>query len=291
MEFEKKIPSYLLEKSNVVKMIVFTAVFALIFINIFSPFNSRQWIPEISEFRYFILSCVLVLSGVAVVAISRVIMYKRYSSEQRELSLKSYLLWVAAEIFSMSVVFSLFEILFFNDMRDIFVIMKISFRNTALVLLFPYCITWLYFSWCDKNQKLKTMEENAGRIETNENAVIVKPMINFYDNKGHLILSVKSEDFIYIKGADNYITVFYRNGMEIENILIRNTMKQVEPTLKEKGVVRCHRSYMVNKSYIKMFSKVKDGLVVKLEINPPMNIPVSKSYVKDVFELFSDSLT
>lgn len=285
MDFERNIPTYLLEKSNVVKMILFTAVFALVFINVFSPFNSRQWIPEASDFKYFVLSCVLVLSGMAVVALSRVIMYKIYSGGRKGLSLMAYLSWVACEIFFMSVVFSLFEIFFFNDERDVMLIMKISFKNTSWVLLLPYCLTWLYFSWCDKNQKLKTIVDDAGGTDGDAAGKVLKTMINFTDSKGEVKLCVRLADLLYIKGADNYITIFHRSGSQIESVMVRNTMKYAESSLKDKGIVRCHRSYMVNKRYIKMFSKVKDGFEVKLETEPSVQIPVSKSYVNDVFEL------
>jgi len=48
-----KIPAYLYERGNITKLILFTAIFALLFINIFQPFNSRGWYPNISESNIF----------------------------------------------------------------------------------------------------------------------------------------------------------------------------------------------------------------------------------------------
>ena len=47
MQLEKNIPSYLLEKDNTIRMILFTAFFALLFINLFQPFGSRDWYKNI----------------------------------------------------------------------------------------------------------------------------------------------------------------------------------------------------------------------------------------------------
>jgi hypothetical protein len=287
MDLNKSIPQYLLEKGNVVKMILFTAVFALVFINVYSPFDSRQWIKDISEFRYFVLSCILVLSGVAIVAVSRVIMYKIYSDGKRELSLFSYLVWTACELCAMSAGFVVMEVFFFHDSRDIMELMRISLKNTALVLLLPYSVSWLYFSWCDKTKRLQGMtSDGASSSEQEAELNKQRQMVVFTDSKGDVKLSIKLCDLLYLKGTDNYVTIFYKIGSSIGNTLVRNTMKQMEHDLKEKGIVRCHRSYMVNRQHIKMFAKERDGFVVKLETDPPMQISVSKSYVNDVFELF-----
>ncbi len=38
-----KIPKYVYEKSNIIRLILLTALFALVFINIYKPFNSPNW--------------------------------------------------------------------------------------------------------------------------------------------------------------------------------------------------------------------------------------------------------
>jgi len=69
-----KIPAYLYEKSNIVRLILLTATFALLFINIFQPFGSRGWYPHISDFKYFFFSSLIILTGMLVVVVSRLIM-------------------------------------------------------------------------------------------------------------------------------------------------------------------------------------------------------------------------
>ena len=69
-----KIPAYLYEKGNITRLILFTAIFALLFINIFQPFNSRGWYPNITDFKYFFFSSLIILTGMLVVVINRLTM-------------------------------------------------------------------------------------------------------------------------------------------------------------------------------------------------------------------------
>ena len=62
-----KIPEYLYNKSNNVKMTIFTALFALLFINLFQPFGSRDWYPGVSDLKYFAFSSLIILTGMLVV--------------------------------------------------------------------------------------------------------------------------------------------------------------------------------------------------------------------------------
>ena len=59
----RKIPAYYYEKSNLIRLVLFTAFFDLIFINIYKPFSSLTWYP-VSEFKFFIFSSLVILTGV-----------------------------------------------------------------------------------------------------------------------------------------------------------------------------------------------------------------------------------
>src|SRR5690554_3852053 len=101
-----KLPAYLYEKSNTVKMILFTALFALLFINLFQPFGSRDWYPGISDITYFAFSSIIILTGMPVVVISRVIL-SAYS-KTHDILYWQYMLWIGCEIVAMAVFYTLF---------------------------------------------------------------------------------------------------------------------------------------------------------------------------------------
>ncbi len=287
MDFSKNIPKYLIEKGNLVSQVVFTALFTLFFINVFQPYGSREWIKGgISEGRYFLLSSLLVVIGMLVVSISRLILYHRCVSLRRPIQLWAYLLWIAVEIVCIAFSFTILEVFMFNDQRAIPQLLKISFANTACVLLLPYAATWLFFSWRDQDRRLKAINEyRAGHQQAN--AGLAEPsMVNFYDQKGEIKLVVSIKDLLFIKGADNYLSIHYLDGNKIGSSLIRGAFKTIEDDMKQRGIVRCHRSYMVNRLHVRVFEKAKDGFVVRLDTSDPIEIPVSKNYARDVFELF-----
>lgn len=87
-----KIPAYLYDKTNIIRLILLTAFFALFFINVFQPFGSRGWYPYISDFKYFFFSSLIILTGMLVVVVSRMIMFS-YAKKHTILYPK-YAIWV-----------------------------------------------------------------------------------------------------------------------------------------------------------------------------------------------------
>ncbi len=287
MDFSKNIPKYLVEKGNQVRLVVFTALFTLFFINLFEPYGSREWLKGgVSEGRYFMLSSLLVVIGAVVVSISRLILYRHCKSLRRPIAYWAYLLWIAAEVVAIAFSFTLLEIFMFNDARPVGELLKISFKNTGWIILLPYSVMWLYFSWRDKDRRLRIISEYRATHSGTPGKADDPQMVNFFDSKGELKLAISASDLLYIKGADNYLTVHYADGQKMGSSMVRGTFKAIEDDMRAKGIIRCHRSYMVNRQHVRMFEKSKDGFVVKLDTPVPTSIPVSKNYSQDVFELF-----
>ncbi|TRX72137.1 LytTR family DNA-binding domain-containing protein [Carboxylicivirga sp. M1479] len=283
MDFSKALPSYQVKKKNIVRLILFTATFALVFINIYQPFDVSNWF-EISKLELFLYSSLVILTGVLVVVISRIIMYHR-AKRGKHISIGRYLLSIAIEIICMSLFYTLYELIILHDPRTFEEAFKVSILNTALVLLIPYTVSWLFFAWMDNKEKLEALEE--GDIDT------IKPEVNgmvmFNDDKGTMRLSIKQDDLLYLQGADNYVTIYYSHQQKQEKFLLRNTLKKLEDTLKPLNIIRCHRSYMVNFRKVKMIERTKDGLRIKLNTQPLVEIPVSKTYTESIFQLFGQS--
>lgn len=280
---EKKIPLYLLEKRNTIRMILFTAIFALLFINVFQPFGSRSWYPNVSEFKYFFFSSLIILTGMLVVVISRVLL-EVYTKKQ-EITYLQYTAWVFGEIFAMSLFYALFsKFVPKGGEEDFFVLFQKSALNTSLVLLLPYSISFLYFSW-KENLRLLAEKTNASM----EPETPKKGLIAFPDEKGEIKISIVLENLIYIDSADNYVTIYYINKDKITKFLIRNSLKWMEEHLtKESPLVRCHRSYMVNLDKVKVLRKTKEGIFIELDAPDAPDIPVSKTYHEKVMKKFSE---
>ena len=276
------IPEYLHNKSNNVKMILFTALFALLFINLFQPFGSRDWYPDLSDIKYFAYSSLIILTGMLVVVISRTVLISY--SKKHDILKWHYAIFIFCEIIAMSIFYTLFSVLLPKDglSREISEIFKQSLFNTALVLLLPYTISWLYLSWKEKSSILADIEQGKSNIKQ------PKSLIAFHDEKGDLKISVMLENLLYVESADNYATIYYINKSNRSHYMIRNSLKWIEENLTEDTpLIRCHRSYIVNLDRVKILKKEKSGIVLELDAEATPNIPVSKTYYDSFMNKFS----
>lgn len=278
----REIPAYLYEKRNSIKMIIFTATFALLFINLFEPFGSRDWYPNVSDFKYFVFSSLIILTGMLVVVISRVILNSH--SKKHPVIYWRYAVHILCEILAMAVFYTLFaRYIPKNGVdREITEIFHQSITNTALILLLPYAISWLYFSWKDKSSIIENIEKNR------DTGLKSKPLIAFHDEKGDLKLSIMLENLLYIESADNYANICYLNKSEISHFLLRNSLKWMEEQYSsDTPLTRCHRSYIVNMDKVKILKKIKGGIMLELDVERAPDIPVSKTYYDNFMNKFS----
>lgn len=275
---QQKTPDYLYEKSNIVRLILFTAVFAVGFINIYQPFGFTEWFKvEESKLLY---SSLIMLTGVLVVVISRIIMY--YHCKKHDLPLVYYGVWVLAEILAMSSFYAMFEVLVLHDTRSLEALIKVSATNTSLVILLPYSILWLYFSWTDKKKRLEQIDQ-----EDHQPAPAKKGMLSFHDEKGELKLSVQSDQLLYLESADNYVKIHFLSKGKITHFMLRNSLKNLDESLANTPMIRCHRSYTVNFDKVKVMRKEKDGIYLAMDEENIPDIPVSKTYTERVMAKFA----
>lgn len=291
MDLNQKIPTYLTDKRNITSLVIFTALFALVFINIYAPFEVNEIILKIGDslnignqsLLLLISSSIITLTGVLVIVISRVILYF-YTRRKGRVSLIQFSLWILVEVVCMASFYAVYEKIFLPDPRPFLHTFKVSIQNTALVLLLPYTIGWLYLSWTDKNKMLQKIKE--GEIENPQH----KEMIVFHDEKGTLRLSIKFSELLFLQAADNYVNIVYNNQGKQSKYLLRSSLKLIEDQHKDFPLVRCHRSYMVNFDHVKIIRREKDGLRIELDTPTDTIIPVSNTYMEEVFNAFGHSV-
>jgi DNA-binding LytR/AlgR family response regulator len=216
---------------------------------------------------------------VLVVVISRILMY--YYGKRHIIRLWAYLAWILGEIMFMALFYALFEKFVLKDAREFTRLVRLSADNTALVLLLPYSVMWLYFSWRDKKEQIERM---TGMQNPSGNS---RDMIPFYDDKGVLKLSITKENLYYIESAENYVNICYSNKDKVTKYLLRNTLKKIEEIFSGTEIIRCHRSFMVNFEKVKVIRKDRDGLKLELDNPSLIDIPVSKTYADNVMQTFA----
>lgn len=274
--WDRKIPSYIYDKRHIVQLVSWTAFFALVFINIYKPFSSSSWY-DVSEFKFFVFSSLIILTGVLVVVLSRIVMF--YWGRQHAISMRTYAVWILLEIFFMALFYTVYTLIL-NPDREYMDAFEVSAINTSLVLLLPYSVLHFYFSYEDKERRLRLLEEQQ------EEAVDRQSVFSFFDDKQELRLSVKRSELLYIESADNYVCIWYMSKGQLRKFLLRNSLKAMEESLSDTNVLRCHRSYMVNFDQVKVIRREKEGIFLELGIDRVPDIPISKTYSEKVTRWF-----
>ena len=282
----KELPSYLLETNNVVRMILFTTVYSLVFINIFRPFNSETWIHNNNSANYFLYSSLMVLIGMVLVSLSRVIM--NFVVKKVQITFPDYIIWMVSDAVILSIFYTFiaykvgFIDNFLNDNPEmtlweaIFAIFKKSTANTVWMLLIPYTISLLFLD----NQHLKNRIQELGERNTDSNIIHLK------DEKGEIRLSINVENILYAEAADNYVIVKYINNDRIVDFFLRTNLKKLSDDLRETPIQRCHRSFMINLLHVTSLKKDQTEFTIQFDTTSIKDITVSKTYQEAIMEAF-----
>ena len=262
----KAIPPYYVNTKNTIIQIIFTTVFAYIFINLYKPFGAGEWY-DVSWWVFSFASGALVVSGMLVVVASRLLMF--WGKRMRPISIVCYALMTTGEIIFMALLYALLELWVLKDARHFAILLYFALQNTALILLIPYLFSILFFEWQEKKISLEKLIKQLS---------YKAPFIPFKDEKGTLRLSIKASDLIFLESSDNYVVIHYESSEKMKSYLIRNTLKQFEKELTAFPLLRCHRSYMVNIDHVKLMRREKGVVQLLMDNTEQHSIPVSKTY-------------
>ncbi|WP_222982940.1 LytTR family DNA-binding domain-containing protein [Flagellimonas meishanensis] len=92
-------------------------------------------------------------------------------------------------------------------------------------------------------------------------------------------LEIPTKQIRYIEALQNYVKVYYIDSKDqLRTVIERTTLKEVLAKAKNSGIVKCHRSYLVNKNAIVSTSGNAQGLLLALSGCNHL-VPVSRSFV------------
>ncbi len=130
---------------------------------------------------------------------------------------------------------------------------------------------------------LKTANEL--NIKLKENKSIQDKLVHFLSDYQKDNLSIKVSLILFVRSANNYIEVFWKEGQTVKSQMVRFSLIKAEEILREyKFIVKCHRSYLTNINHIEKIEGSSQGYRLFFnEVDFP--IPVSKIYVSKLKEL------
>jgi hypothetical protein len=274
----REIPEYLKDKSTIITQVMFVSIFALVFINIYSPFNASSWF-EVGRIEFFFYSSAFILSGMLIIVVSKLIFV--LLAGRIRFTYLLFGIWNLLEIVLLAVAYLVVDLYLLKSGAELVERFTGLLFITLLVLAIPYSLSWLWLSLKDKRSKLENLTRDTS-LEFRE-----RQMITFRDETEKLRFSVKSRDILYVESTDNYVTIYTNEKGKLKKIMLRNTMKRLEKELEGTLIQRCHRSYMVNFENIKLVKLISTNLYIFMDFSEEIRIPVSKSYAEHVHEFLN----
>lgn len=218
-------------------------------------------------FNVTMLFCIILVS----VSITRGWLY--LIGRYKELTGQTYLMWCLAETLIASLFCSLYIVLISKDALPFFEIAGLTYLNMLAIAVYPYGFLWLGFELYSRNR------EEANPVEDNS-------LIRFHDEYKKLRLVIAPEAVMFIKSEDNYVQIHYMDRNRIKKFILRSSMRALEENLSKHGLVRCHRSYFINPSFIKIVHRDESGqIVARLNQEGFDSIPISRKYQDEISRL------
>lgn len=267
-----------MEKNNIIMTgahsmllhLIALPVFFLLFVVFYEPFEIKTLLTmENSSFTFNVtmLFCILLVS----ISITRCWLY--FLGKVRSLTRIEYALWCLAEVLIASLFMALYLSLMMDTAPPYYELVGTALKITGSICIYPYLVTWIGL-------------EAKSRIDSLSRRSDDSSLIRFYDEYKKLRFVIAPEAVLFIKSEDNYAQIHYLDKGKSQKFILRSSMKALEDSMKQHGLIRCHRSYFVNPSYIKIVHRNSAGLIVaELNREGYESIPISQKYQDQIAKI------
>lgn len=261
------------KKSDRYLLILVIFIFSIFFLNIFEPFNIGRWYSDSGIIQFLRLS-----SYGTVIAL--VFLFTQFPLrkilKKVKFKIKDYIIWLFIEISLISLVYIF---LYGNPIGNFINDLIYSLKYTLLGIFLPYSFAILIIYYKNQSKEIKDLQNRMSKP-------MEKRLIGFKDENDKIKFSVLTKDLLLLESTDNYVSVFYVLENKVQRKLLRNTLKNLEDSLKENSIIRCHRSFMVNSQNVEFVQKEGKKLLIKVKLLEK-NIPVSQKYSSLFLEFLS----
>ena len=280
-------PHFLTQKRSIILFLAIVCVFASLFVLIYYPIGRIRAEVSISHVKIPLYTIIVVGTGFVTLIISRILLY--HYQKRHQMNLVGYAIWLVSEIAFFTLSLTLLAY-FLNVRPDVSFLRLMSriFVDVIGILIVPYIIAILLFIINEKRHEISALQ--AMIVEDAGEGPQPGDTLNFFDRGGRLVFATKKSNVLYIEASDNYTNIHYINEGHEDCFILHNSMKNVDNTFANSGMVRCHRGYLVNLENVRLLRKEKDGMVIELS-QSSRTIPVSKTYADKVAHSFAGHIS
>lgn len=279
-----KIPKFLTDIRTIGLFLATMLAVTLLFVIVYKPASYFHSAEPVSKLNIYIFTVIVISSGAFIISISRLILF--YANRKFVMDFFHFIIWLFVELLVTSALLTVITFFLGNEMRLPFsdMLWRVSLDLLSIITV-PYIISVLLFYLVDRRRQINDLRMivDSGQGTLSPDA----ENINFYDRGGKLSFSTRRAKVLYIEAADNYSKIHFVNEDKEETFILHNSMKQLDNPERYKGLLRCHRGYMVNIDNVKLLRKDKEGLVLELT-QGARAIPVSRTYNERVVQFFAN---
>lgn len=293
MTHGKEIPMFMTSRKYLAVSVLFVIAFSVFFMVIYTPFSVSSWF-SIKDMGSFGISVVFTVAAITILAVSKTAIY--LLRNRIRFTAARYIAWLMCE----NIVISLgYTILTFQLLPGITsssipaIAVRVLFFVTMITAI-PYSLVTLYVAYRTKGEELEAALDERDRLRgelragraASETATAAAPqlpqMINLYDNNGTMRLTITVDSLYYLESQDNYVKVHYKHNDKFSVYMLRSRTSSIEESLAGTGMIRCHRSYIINVRKIAFIGEEHKSYYVTLNDEQIKRIPVSKRYYDNV---------
>lgn len=275
--------------------VLFVISFSALFLLIYTPFSVAMWF-SVKDMNTLGISVVFLVAALGVLSVSKVVIY--LLRNRIRFTAARYIIWLLCENMVISIGYTMltFELLPGITSSSIPAIaLRVLFFVTMITAI-PYSLITLYVAYKSKREDLDAalyerdrMREELERIsaETSQPtstaaAAQLPQMVNLYDNNGTLRLTINVDSLYYLESQDNYVKIHYKHNDKFSVYMLRCRTSAIEESLAGTGMIRCHRSYIINARKIEFIGEDHKAHYVHLNDDSIGRIPISKRYYDNV---------
>lgn len=272
-------------RQRIAKLSLLVAVVVSLFLLLFRPVGFGN------DERFHILfasatfgSIAGIMFGITFLAASGIQLFNRNWTMLKELLLFALLITVVA--FCNTAVRHFWVL---GEEQSRLLVLLQELKHTSLVGIVPVSLIWVMNFWkrlpANIRSEVKQYIGIPKAIDTASETVETS-IINLRSQTSET-LSIALNDLLYIKADGNYVEVFCKQHGNIENHLLRSSLKQIEEQLHgHQQLIRTHRAYLVNTEHVSEVNGNAAGYRLNLNGLSDVDIPVSRKRIT----LFDEAL-
>jgi|ERR1035437_812316 hypothetical protein len=259
------------------KPILLISVFVALFMFIFQPFGLSNYSGESRS--YFELGYGLITFCILIIDQFIIPLFLKPWFVSDEWTVLKQFCWQIWILFSIGLGNFLYTSMFLTFSNGFNAFLVFQFY-TFVVGVIPILIITILHQNALLSSNLKLANELNYDLRASDELIGLDDKVCILGDNNKDKLEVSLSDFLYITSTGNYVQVYYLKNQQLKNVLLRNTLKNIEEQLLEcHSIIKCHRAFLVNKEKILSVKGNSQGLRLVLK-DTDEEVPVSRNYAK-----------